>query len=378
VTARGDAHAGFRTLIASLAQLAFQLHNTARRWRDAAQPGHHHFLEDDVMTMARINYIKRHLFNVAPHLTVKKVANVILNEMEKRKAVAIPRSLPPYLKVDSSPYCHLKCRGCRDQNLEIRTGNLSLENFRNAIDPIADTLIGVSLSFSGEPFMNKKLLPIIEYIHSKNIGVSFPSHFSLPFSEEKMERLAASGLDSLYVSLDGASRDTYKQYRIGGDFDLVVENVRRLSEAKKKLGVSRPRIVWKFVVFEHNKHEMAFVKENHKSMGFDDFTFQTDRAAPSVRKDKINRKKRMFEEKLPCFWAWNTIFLSSSGQVSPCCHSWEFKLGNGFQEDIPTIWRSKAYADVRRGFSKKDYGGESMNKICQRCLGIWDGKQRWG
>ena len=49
----------------------------------------------------RVDYVRRHARVVGPYLTPRKLANASLNEAECRFARARPRSLPPYIKLDT-------------------------------------------------------------------------------------------------------------------------------------------------------------------------------------------------------------------------------------------------------------------------------------
>ena len=53
------------------------------------------------------------------------------------------------------------------------------------------------------------------------------------FREGFARQIVTSGLDTLPVALDGASQQTYEQYRRGGDFELAVGNVREIAAEKQ-------------------------------------------------------------------------------------------------------------------------------------------------
>lgn len=325
----------------------------------------------------RIEYFRRHFLNFLPYLSLKKAVNLIRNAVEMRLVVVSPKSLPPYIKVEPTPLCQLRCTGCPQRDPEFRrqfNGEMQLtpEALERIIEPLKDTLLGISLSLTGEPMLNKHIIELIEYVHSKNICASFPSNFSVPLGEEKAERLARSGLDALYVSLDGASSESYTKYRVGGRFDLILKNVRLLSEAKKRFGLRRPKIIWKYVIFEHNKHEVEKAKSEYKSLGFDAIEFDVDMG--SVTRSSMNEdsKKGAVEAKRACFWLWHTMIIRWNGAIDPCCNAsgspeGTFNLGKAVTDDSADIFRGKAYAGLRRGFVKADYG-RKMHPLCRSCM----------
>lgn len=82
-----------------------------------------------------------------------------------------------------------------------------------------------------------------------------------------VEELVLSGLDYLILSIDGATENTYSRFRRGGDFNLVIDNVKRLVAAKKRLKSYTPLLDWQFLVFQHNIHEIELAKELTYSIG---------------------------------------------------------------------------------------------------------------
>lgn len=322
----------------------------------------------------RSEYFLRHAQHVLPYVTPRKIGNLFLNVLELRLKITRPRSLPPYIKIEPTPLCQLACPGCAHGTSDLKKQltnrmHLTLSDLKDIIDPLGSTLFGVSLSLRGEPMLGKDLLPIIEYIHSRNIAVSFPTNLSLNLREDQIMRLVRSGVDTIFVSLDGASEETYRKYRVGGNFDLVLRNVRAIAEAKQRLGCQRPRMVWKFVVLEHNKHETDIVRDSYRNLGFDAYEFVQDYHSETVKVARRELNAKLRKKKTGCYWAWHTMVVRADGRVSPCCLGHEqFALGNTKNNDIRAIWRGDAYSRLRRGF--KTMRAPDLHSVCASCLGI--------
>jgi radical SAM protein with 4Fe4S-binding SPASM domain len=178
--------------------------------------------------------------------------------------------------------------------------------------------------------------------------------------DKAIDDLVTSGVDTLSVSLDGASEESYLQYRVGGRFDLIKSNVRRLQDAKARLGVKRPRLLWKFVIFEHNKHEVEQVRRTYKDLGFDAYEMVPDNRGASIQ---AARRKRL---KKSCFWPWHTMMIDWDGRIAPCCTHHDFELGNAIENDVSLIWTSEKYVNLREGL--RDHS--KMHPTCKGCLGI--------
>ncbi len=80
-----------------------------------------------------------------------------------------------------------------------------------------------------------------------------------------------SGLDFMVLSIDGATQSVYERFRRKGKLELVFENIRKLVEAKRRLGRSMPILQWRFLAFEHNVHEIPLAMEKARELGVNQF-----------------------------------------------------------------------------------------------------------
>lgn len=318
----------------------------------------------------RSTYLRRHARTLLPHVTARKLANALLCEAELRLRRTRPRSAPPFVKIEATPLCQLRCPTCLQADPAFRASldaemQLTVERLAAIVEPLVPTLLGVSLSYSGEPMLNRRIAEIARYLHERNVAVTFPTNLSVHLRPEEVDALVLSGVDTLMVSLDGASDETYRQYRKGGSFARVVANVAALAEAKRRLGRTRPTLVWKFVVFDHNRHEVDAVERTYRGLGFDAFEL----VANHDDDDAGLRAARAatFAGKGACFWPWSTMVIRWDGAVQPCCESTGIRLGDASAGGARATWRGDAYAALRRGFHRADYG-ERMHPECVVCL----------
>jgi radical SAM protein with 4Fe4S-binding SPASM domain len=319
----------------------------------------------------RREYLIRHLRTFLPHLTFIKIANLMLNVIERKLMISSPRSLPPYIKIEPTPLCRLRCPGCEQNKpyykMQFRDSTpMSLEHFKRIVDPFSHTLLGISLSNSGEPLLHNDIASLIEYAHRKNIAVSFPTNLSVRLDDASIERLVKSGLDSLNVSLDGNTKETYEKYRIGGDFSLVIKNVKSISDTKRKFGLKRPRVIWKFIVLDHNKHEIGLLSKRYRELGFDGYEIVQDYRDAVVEEAKQALSAKLRKTRQGCFWLWHTMIVGWDGEVFPCCKLEHFNIGNAIHRNSKEIWRSEAYKALRQGFSSDV---NKIHPICRECLG---------
>ena len=80
----------------------------------------------------------------------------------------------------------------------------------------------------------------------------------------------------ILCSVDGICADIYSKYRKGGNFELIMKNVKAIQAQKRKYHKSTPHLQWKFTVFDYNVNEIPYVRKMYKDFGFDSYTFQYD------------------------------------------------------------------------------------------------------
>ena len=326
------------------------------------------------------DYIHRHLRQTLPYVTPRKLANAGLNLVERYRKTPTPASIPPFIKIEPTNLCQLRCVGCqqsRDAFGRRKRGEcqMSVEQFRRILEPLAPRLLGISLSLNGEPLMHSDLPALIDEAHRQRVAVSFPTNLSLRLDEAALARLVLSGVDAVYVSLDGASAETYGRYRVGGDFELVLANVKALARTKRYLSHGRPRLVWKFVVFDHNRHEMDLVRERYRDLGFDDYEFVPDRRDPDVTAGRRTYRAKLAQAGRGCYWPWHSMIIQWDGEVRPCCAVPEgFSLGNAITDGSLNVWQSTAYRELREGFRNHDV----LAGVCRECLGLGAGQGELG
>ena len=64
------------------------------------------------------------------------------------------------------------------------------------------------------------------------------------------------GIDRIYWSFDGTTKETYEKIRVGSDFDLVTGNLKNFFNLKKEMNAYFPEIAFHFIVNKLNINEI--------------------------------------------------------------------------------------------------------------------------
>jgi MoaA/NifB/PqqE/SkfB family radical SAM enzyme len=183
---------------------------------------------------------------------------------------------PLSVSIEPTTSCNLRCPQCPSGLREFSrpTGMLKPQLFNDTIDQLSPQLSYLTMYFQGEPFLNKNFLPMVAYANKKNIytATSSNAHY---FTEENARKTVESGLSKVIISIDGISDETYKKYRIGGVLNKVLSGTKELVKQKKLAKSSTPHIVWQFIVFGHNEHELEDVKKMAHDFDVDELAIKT-------------------------------------------------------------------------------------------------------
>ena len=275
---------------------------------------------------------------------------------------------PPLMMIEPTNICNLKCPMCPSGNGEMKReqGKLNPDHYKKLMDEIGGYLLQVQLWNQGEPFINKSFLELVRYAKEKGIMTQTSTNGHFIRSDAAAEELIRSGLDLLIFSLDGTNQETYEQYRVGGNYLLVMETLERISRMKTKLNSQTPLIELQFLVFKHNKNEIDTIIEISKNLNINRLSFKSAQVYSSEQADRFLPEETAFnryqvkedkymlrgEIKNWCKRLWLNPAVNWDGSVSPCCFDkdGEHAFANIFQNGISfkTVWKGSAFQDFRR------------------------------
>lgn len=295
--------------------------------------------------------------------------------------------MPISMEIEPTTSCNLRCPQCPSglRQFTRETGMLDLDLYKKIIDELHPELVWLILYFQGEPFLNKSFLEFVKYAASKNLytATSSNAHY---FNDEMAKATVLSGLDRLIISIDGTTQDTYGKYRIGGKIEKVIEGTKKLLHYKKTLKRSTPHIIWQFIAFKHNEHQIPEIKKLAKEIGVDELGIKTaqiydyktsDELIPENEELSRYRKTEHGNEiknKLlnQCWRMWRGSVVTWDGLVVPCCFDKDatHRFGNVSTDSFAKVWRSERYNNFRAAILKS----RKEIDICTNCT---EGTKVW-
>lgn len=178
------------------------------------------------------------------------------------------------LAIDDS--CNLRCPSCRDRLIFHKQGPGYERGIRLA-DRINEWLanvrhpVQVHMGSDGDPFASQVYRYFMEHVPDRDsITFSIMTN-GLMFCEyhTRIPRVLAR-LHQLEVSIDGVTQDTYEHLRLGGRWQALLKNLRRMGEKKQEHGFQWN---WHMVVQEQNWREMPAMLKMAQAHGVDKMYF---------------------------------------------------------------------------------------------------------
>jgi radical SAM protein with 4Fe4S-binding SPASM domain len=313
----------------------------------------------------------------------KLISGFYISKLKRESATP---ALPYSISIEPTTACNLRCPQCISGKRDFTrpTGMINENLFQKIIDQTQHHLLYLNFYFQGEPFLHPQFTDMVKYASAKKIytSTSTNAHF---LNDENAKKTIQSGLNRLIISIDGATDETYKKYRIGGDLEKVKMGIANLSKWKKQLKASNPHVVLQFIVFKHNENEVDDFIKFAKQSGANDYVLKSaqiydfenaDDLLPVNAKYKRYSNKNKIEavENNRCWKMWHSCVITWDGKVVPCCFDKDANhaMGDLNQQSFTEIWTGSRYQKFRNQLfkSRKEI---AMCANCSEGAKVWVG-----
>jgi MoaA/NifB/PqqE/SkfB family radical SAM enzyme len=153
-------------------------------------------------------------------------------------------------------------------------------------------LISAVLFNWGEPLLHPQLPEIVRLFHQNRIFTSVSSNLNIA-TPDVLAALCEAGLDHLLISVSGASQEVYEKYHRKGQLQLLLDNLKFVTDYKHRHHLSNPVIEIKYLIFSFNRHEVKAAAHLSKFLGADSFLRVAGGGSPAVEVSPANKSPRM-------------------------------------------------------------------------------------
>jgi MoaA/NifB/PqqE/SkfB family radical SAM enzyme len=325
---------------------------------------------------------------------------------ETTEGLLLRPSDPPLAKVYVEPTtaCNLRCRICVRNSWSEPVGSMEMATYRRLLDGLREvpSLRTVAFWGFGEPLLHPDIVEMVVLAEELGAKTELITN-GLLLDREMAEGLVIAGLDTLIVSVDRTSPESYADIRSGTDLRVVQKNVEGLHAARRANSRDNPEIGLEFVVTRRNVSELPNLRRLAYSMEAS-FVVVTNLATgrsyslarskwfPEIVLPRMDARREYLEpllgllrqggviDPLPrrsdgtegyCrFVGEGAVAVAWDGEVSPCIalmHSYtcyvlgrekvirRYTLGNVGREEITRIWDRDEYVQFRARVQQFDF-----------------------
>lgn len=290
-----------------------------------------------------------------------------------------PLTGPAKVQWELTYRCNLKCEHCHIWQIKDFKDELTTDEVLRILGELkAAGTRHVSFS-GGEMFMRKDVFDIIR--HAKSLGLKVGANSNGWVIDEAMAgRVASSGLDMVYISVDGSSPEVHDRIRgINGSHDRAIRAIRALKAHPS------PKVFVNTTINDDNAKDIVALVELLDGLGIDGITMEPihcfEKYGPAshlvlteshlpVLQEQLEEAQRRFPDRFPhlkeyfsefgtfvtspadlyryrCVAAYASIQIHPNGDVYPCPAAFK-KMGSLKERSFGEIWTGEAAAALRR------------------------------
>ena len=289
------------------------------------------------------------------------------------------------INIEVSSKCTARCPFCSRMKKKRAYGGqlITYSDFKRLPDTLFKHLKRISFAGNfGDFSTNPELVKIAQYIKSLNRSILLGGDTNGMVQDTSWWReLGASFLDGgTLFALDGLA-DTHSLHRIGTDYDTVLRNMQAFIEGG---GAA----YWKFIVFEHNEHQIQTAESIAEDIGCAGFLAVSSREYNDtlklpctyqfeIKHDIFNRYAQGAPETRCNPVSKGTIYIAADGTVHPCCLAhcmYITEHADDFQFVVPLIeqhkseinFKTKPLEEIIKGpFFRKVVAKAKQNTYCR-------------
>jgi len=330
------------------------------------------------------------------------------------------------LYIEPTSRCNLSCRTCIRNTWDEPMGDMDETTFSRLAGQLArfPHLETVMFGGFGEPTAHPRILAVLRAVKGLGLRAEMTTNATL-LDDALIDGLLRERLDTLWISLDGTTEESFESIREGASFPRVLENIERLGRRNGR-GGHAIEIGIAFVVMKTNLADVKHLDRLARSVGarriivshvlpyseamekemlclqtltLETFTFASGKTELSLPRIDVNNttKETLFSllqgfenltfmgnrvavDSRRCRFVHDrTSFVRWDGMVSPCMgllHSHRTFLyglerrvrphafGDVRTGDLYDIWNSKEYAGFREKVRAFDF---SPCHVCGGC-----------
>jgi MoaA/NifB/PqqE/SkfB family radical SAM enzyme len=206
--------------------------------------------------------------------------------------------------IEPTNACNLECRTCMRNVWDEKPGYMDLQVYSkiildlNRFDPKPMIFFGGY----GEPLSHPNILDMIEIAKNQGFPVELITNGTL-LNPAVSAKLVSLCVDRIWVSLDGSTRESYADVRLGDELPQVIANLEELLRLRTISLPELPKLGIAFVAMKRNISDFPAVVQLGKRLGVDIFSISNVLAhTKELQQEVLYQKSLYFMDDTPSRW----------------------------------------------------------------------------
>ena len=229
-------------------------------------------------------------------------------------------------------------------------GIMDFDLFKRIIDEMGPHVKVVVLHIWGEPLIDEKIFDKIKYAKKYNVRIELSTNITL-LDGDKTRRIIDSGLDAIYLCLDGVTKETYENVRLGANFETVMKNIDQFLEEKKKRNLKRPYVNIQIVDMKATHEEIEAFRKRWDIPEVDNINIKPlDTWGGQIQEvsDLEIEDRKLPNERFHCPNLWYHAHIYWDGTLVCCDRDFDatYPLGN-VKDGVMKAWNGEKMRNLR-------------------------------
>lgn len=195
---------------------------------------------------------------------------LFLEEGQDRFLINSPVERLARIYVEPTSRCNLTCSTCIRNSWSEEMGEMQASTFSKILETIEEIDPVPELFFGGfgEPLSHPDILDMIREAKGRGARVELISN-GVMLDAGVAATLVELEVDRIWISIDGASPESYEDVRLGNELPRIKANLHELRQIKYRYPGVLPRLGITFVAMERNIQDLAAVARLTYELGGD-------------------------------------------------------------------------------------------------------------
>ena len=227
-----------------------------------------------------------------------------------------------------------------------------------------DRIEKLRLYFRGEPLLHPRIADMVALARNLDIAHIEMNTNAQILTRNMSEKLLEAGLTTLFISIEGYTKEAYESIRRGASFERLLENLNAFNQARSQLRAATRTVLISVNMKMNPLPDPAF--DNFWRPYFDDILAVGMISHRGLDNPGLQRASRSRVISTPCIQLWDRMVVMADGTVPLCCIDTAGKhmLGDASSQPLDEIWRNAVIEQIRTLHKK---GKRGTIPICASC-----------